>query len=287
MLLWNMQRKEQRVQPSGLLLEGNKVTTVKKYLRILSGIPTYMHFHSIEVTCALFLSSKNSHLVFNCYLCWLFILTASILMVDTRICPYRKVPGEYLNSLLMNKLTRCSVMILYLSCAGRGNLQFLSRWSVDRGYLDTWHSSWSVYMGWSIRWPQRKAKCLGNWSGRSPGTILCTLRSSIFFHSCCFCFFQKYVEMAASLEGLSPNVPLYKISEGNEPCFFTTYFSWDYTKAVVSTQTLITRLLLNPVNLANFNKFYAVVRSGKKKTIFWILYCWPWNFDKMITSIHF
>ncbi|TYK25445.1 villin-3 [Cucumis melo var. makuwa] len=44
---------------------------------------------------------------------------------------------------------------------------------------------------------------------------------------------QKYVEMAASLEGLSPNVPLYKISEGNEPCFFTTYFSWDYTKAVV------------------------------------------------------
>lgn len=74
--------------------------------------------------------------------------------------------------------------------------------------------------------------------------------------------------MAASLEGLSPNVPLYKISEGNEPCFFTTYFSWDYTKAVVSTQTLITRLLLNPVNLANFNKFYAVVRSGKKKTIF-------------------
>ncbi|CAK9322854.1 unnamed protein product [Citrullus colocynthis] len=44
---------------------------------------------------------------------------------------------------------------------------------------------------------------------------------------------QKYVELAASLEGLSPNVPLYKVSEGNEPCFFTTYFSWDYTKAVV------------------------------------------------------
>ncbi|KGN59352.1 villin-3 [Cucumis sativus] len=44
---------------------------------------------------------------------------------------------------------------------------------------------------------------------------------------------QKYVEMAASLEGLSPHVPLYKVSEGNEPCFFTTYFSWDYTKAVV------------------------------------------------------
>ncbi|KAG8367888.1 hypothetical protein BUALT_Bualt16G0119400 [Buddleja alternifolia] len=42
---------------------------------------------------------------------------------------------------------------------------------------------------------------------------------------------QKYVEMAASFEGLSPNVPLYKITEGNEPCFFTAYFSWDTAKA--------------------------------------------------------
>ncbi|XP_022842295.1 villin-3-like [Olea europaea var. sylvestris] len=42
---------------------------------------------------------------------------------------------------------------------------------------------------------------------------------------------QKYVEMAASLEGLSPSVPLYKVTEGNEPCFFTTYFSWDPAKA--------------------------------------------------------
>ena len=41
--------------------------------------------------------------------------------------------------------------------------------------------------------------------------------------------------MAASLEGLSPHVPLYKVTEGNEPCFFTTYFSWDHAKAVVCT----------------------------------------------------
>ncbi|XP_004513861.1 villin-3-like [Cicer arietinum] len=44
---------------------------------------------------------------------------------------------------------------------------------------------------------------------------------------------QKYVDMAASLEGLSPCVPLYKVTEGNEPCFFTTYFSWDHAKATV------------------------------------------------------
>ncbi|XP_027367156.1 villin-2-like isoform X2 [Abrus precatorius] len=44
---------------------------------------------------------------------------------------------------------------------------------------------------------------------------------------------QKYVDMAASLEGLSPQVPLYKVTEGNEPCFFTTYFSWDHAKSTV------------------------------------------------------
>ncbi|KAJ0262483.1 Villin-2 [Hirschfeldia incana] len=44
---------------------------------------------------------------------------------------------------------------------------------------------------------------------------------------------QKYIDRAGSLEGLSPKVPLYKINEGNEPCFFTTYFSWDHTKSIV------------------------------------------------------
>ncbi|XP_052175214.1 villin-3-like isoform X2 [Diospyros lotus] len=42
---------------------------------------------------------------------------------------------------------------------------------------------------------------------------------------------QKYIDLAASLDGLSPYVPLYKVTEGNEPCFFTTYFSWDPAKA--------------------------------------------------------
>ncbi|KAG5003501.1 hypothetical protein JHK84_027766 [Glycine max] len=44
---------------------------------------------------------------------------------------------------------------------------------------------------------------------------------------------QKYIDLVASLEGLSPHVPLYKVTEGNEPCFFTTYFSWDHAKAMV------------------------------------------------------
>ncbi|XP_011048059.1 PREDICTED: villin-3-like isoform X2 [Populus euphratica] len=44
---------------------------------------------------------------------------------------------------------------------------------------------------------------------------------------------QKYIEMAVSLDGLSPYVPLYKVTEGNEPSFFTTYFLWDPIKATV------------------------------------------------------
>eukprot|EP00257_Ricinus_communis_P027532 XP_025014946.1 villin-3 [Ricinus communis] len=64
------------------------------------------------------------------------------------------------------------------------------------------------------------------------------LLSNFLYHSVlltyCICSLQKYIEMAASLDGLSPNVPLYKVTEGNEPSFFTTYFSWDPTKAMVA-----------------------------------------------------
>ncbi|CAL0310599.1 unnamed protein product [Lupinus luteus] len=48
-----------------------------------------------------------------------------------------------------------------------------------------------------------------------------------------FEFGEKYIDLAASLDGLSLRVPLYKVTEGNEPCFFTTYFSWDHAKATV------------------------------------------------------
>eukprot|EP01018_Ginkgo_biloba_P036884 Gb_31397 [translate_table: standard] len=44
---------------------------------------------------------------------------------------------------------------------------------------------------------------------------------------------QKYMERAALLEGLSPDIPLYKVTEGNEPLFFTKFFSWDSAKASI------------------------------------------------------
>jgi hypothetical protein len=59
-----------------------------------------------------------------------------------------------------------------------------------------------------------------------------------------WCLPQKYIEHAMSIEDLSPYVPLYKVSEGNEPCFFKTYFSWDNTKSVVCLVGLLLLHLL-------------------------------------------
>jgi hypothetical protein len=45
---------------------------------------------------------------------------------------------------------------------------------------------------------------------------------------------QKYLERAAGLELASRDTPVFRVLEGNEPSFFTTYFSWDPSKAIVS-----------------------------------------------------
>ncbi|XP_020575035.1 villin-2-like isoform X2 [Phalaenopsis equestris] len=55
---------------------------------------------------------------------------------------------------------------------------------------------------------------------------------------------QKYIDLAVCLDGLSPDVPLYKVTEGNEPCFFTAYFSWDSTKAVAHGNSFDKKLAL-------------------------------------------
>ncbi|CAM0885118.1 unnamed protein product [Alopecurus aequalis] len=55
---------------------------------------------------------------------------------------------------------------------------------------------------------------------------------------------QKYIEHAMSIEDLSPYVPLYKVSEGNEPCFFKTYFTWDNSRSVVHGNSFQKKLSL-------------------------------------------
>ncbi|KVH94754.1 Gelsolin domain-containing protein [Cynara cardunculus var. scolymus] len=75
---------------------------------------------------------------------------------------------------------------------------------------------------------------------------------------------QKYIELAASLEGLSPYVPLYRILEGSEPCFFTTYFSWDPTKATVSGNSFTKKatLLFGAGSVENQDKSHGTKSGG-------------------------
>ncbi|KAI3678039.1 hypothetical protein L6452_37318 [Arctium lappa] len=74
---------------------------------------------------------------------------------------------------------------------------------------------------------------------------------------------QKYIELAASLDGLSPNVPLYRVPEGSEPCFFTTYFSWDPAKAAVSANSFKAKaMLLFPDSMENQEKSHGTKSGG-------------------------
>ena len=106
--------------------------------------------------------------------------------------------------------------------------------------LDT-HAEVFIWVGQSVDSKEKQSafeigqvlhNCLG----------VCHIFPFIMFSvtECYFFYFllQKYIEMAASMEGLSLNVPLYKVTEGNEPCFFTTYFSWDNNKAIVCGETI-------------------------------------------------
>eukprot|EP01018_Ginkgo_biloba_P027700 Gb_29105 [translate_table: standard] len=55
---------------------------------------------------------------------------------------------------------------------------------------------------------------------------------------------QKYMEQAALLEGLSLDTPLYRVTEGNEPSFFTRLFAWDSGKAVVQGNSFEKKLVI-------------------------------------------
>lgn len=44
---------------------------------------------------------------------------------------------------------------------------------------------------------------------------------------------QKFLEIDFLLEKLSREAPIYIVMEGNEPPFFTRFFSWDSAKSAV------------------------------------------------------
>eukprot|EP00252_Welwitschia_mirabilis_P015670 TRINITY_DN3467_c0_g1_i1.p1 TRINITY_DN3467_c0_g1~~TRINITY_DN3467_c0_g1_i1.p1 ORF type:complete len:344 (+),score=98.68 TRINITY_DN3467_c0_g1_i1:609-1640(+) len=73
---------------------------------------------------------------------------------------------------------------------------------------------------------------------------------------------QKYIERAALLEGLSPDTPLYKVTEGNEPAFFTKYFSWDTTKATIQGNSFEKKIAtLKGISAEAVEKLKAAISS--------------------------
>ncbi|XP_042394034.1 villin-2-like [Zingiber officinale] len=76
---------------------------------------------------------------------------------------------------------------------------------------------------------------------------------------------QKYIEHAVPLEGLSPDIPMYIVTEGNEPCFFTAYFTWNNTKAMAqgnSFQKKLSLLFGTVMHTPESNKPDNVSNSG-------------------------
>lgn len=55
---------------------------------------------------------------------------------------------------------------------------------------------------------------------------------------------QKFLEKDVLVEGLSSETPIYVVSEGHEPPFFTCFFEWDSSKANVRTFPLSNMVLV-------------------------------------------
>lgn len=64
--------------------------------------------------------------------------------------------------------------------------------------------------------------------------------------------------MDVLVEGLSLEIPIYVVTEGDEPPFFTRFFSWDHSKANVSLLLLPTKLSLI-IHLINYFKWNGIV----------------------------
>ncbi|KAL8140970.1 hypothetical protein V2J09_006991 [Rumex salicifolius] len=58
------------------------------------------------------------------------------------------------------------------------------------------------------------------------------------------CHSNKYLETDVLGEGQSPETPLYVITEGNEPKFFTQFFAWDHSKTKIHGNSFERKLAL-------------------------------------------
>jgi hypothetical protein len=80
---------------------------------------------------------------------------------------------------------------------------------------------------------------------------------------------QKYLERAAGLEVTSRDTTVFRVLEGNEPSFFTTYFSWDPSKAIVGGDAYTRKLAAlqgRPALIENSKRRMSNSPSGSEVT---------------------
>ncbi|KAK7301767.1 hypothetical protein RJT34_12642 [Clitoria ternatea] len=77
----------------------------------------------------------------------------------------------------------------------------------------------------------------------------------------------KFLEMDVLVEGLSLNIPIYVVTEGHEPPFFTHFFSWDHSKANIvgnSFERKLTLLKGKPKILEGHNRTPLKANSNSR-----------------------
>lgn len=62
-------------------------------------------------------------------------------------------------------------------------------------------------------------------------TFICVPKPFLTCH--CTWIWQKFIEKDVLTEGLSLEMPIYVVAEGQEPSYFTRFFEWDSSKANV------------------------------------------------------
>ena len=84
---------------------------------------------------------------------------------------------------------------------------------------------------------------------------------------------QKFLKHDFLLENLASETPIYIVTEGNEPPFFTRFFTWDSSKSAVSDISFYTCSIFAPCNLTlhflqmhgnSFQKKLAVLTNKGK-----------------------
>jgi hypothetical protein len=97
-------------------------------------------------------------------------------------------------------------------------------------------------LGWSTGGCQSEVTSFGYWGGNNfyfyaaaLEAIYCFPLSLSFSLATALRLYQKFVVLDFLMENLACETPIFTVTEGSEPPFFTRFFTWDSAKSQVST----------------------------------------------------